>query len=86
MYIYTVLHFRLSTAIPDGAEFESVSGRRAKAKVCYQEEVISDDDEYLCEYHCMLAHCVQHPYSVHDQKQCVTPHLNWYFMCVIYSL
>ena len=38
---------RLATEIP---EFVRGPSRRQKVRVHYEEEVISDDDEYLCEY------------------------------------
>ena len=38
----------LATGVPDQSKYVSYRGR-SMAKVDYQEEVISDDDEYLCE-------------------------------------
>lgn len=45
-YIYYTID-RLSTEIP---EFACGPSRRHKVRVHYEEEVISDDDEYLCEW------------------------------------
>ena len=43
----TCIGYSAATDVPDQSEYVSYRGRN-KAKVDYQEEVISDDDEYVC--------------------------------------
>ena len=47
LYTFSMHNDRLSTEIP---EFTCGPSRRHKVRVHYEEEVISDDDEYLCKY------------------------------------
>ena len=45
--VFVLVIYSAVTDVPDQSEYVSSRGR-SKAQVDYQEEVISDDDEYLC--------------------------------------
>ena len=70
----------LSTAVP---EANSGSRGRQKVRVHYQEEVISDDDEYLCKYN--NSTCIP-MISRHAEQTCMNANNFTNRVRVIYSL